>query len=628
MLGLGTEFIRGDKRVLHRRIIGATRHFAERATSRLTRQVAMATLVIVLICELLVLGPLYQIQEHDLLGALASDTNTLVTSVLYPHRDEFEAGDLDHAMMVLEELQATSRVVGSVVSTVDGDQLGRFGAPMYHSAEELARPRRDVSGDYLEVHFGPEELGFPLQVGVRIDASWVPTHLAQLMWKQVFVVIGLSFLIALSVVTAINQMLVGPLLDLRASLEAAAQDPTNAASFAPNIRQRGVLGDLSRIIQTLFQRVSQTFREDLATFAGMVKQAGDGIFAYDSHGTLVYANQSILDLCGVTSLSEMRRLGGPLFRLNDADDLITLQQVVEKGSYSGEVEVYIREGVSRQCLMSGAVLKTNDGRVLRTYASLSDITAIREAQWSVEEKNRELEDANRIKSEFLAQMSHELRTPLNAIIGFSEILTDRPSENEQDDVALFAKDINNSGHHLLGVINNILDLSKMEAGKQDLSEADVDIQDLMHSAATMVRNGANSVRVNLQVNAPSGHIQVRCDPVRMKQVLLNLMSNAIKFTDPGGTVSLSAEHVEDGLKFTVKDDGIGMDQADVPRALQPFAQIDSGISRRYDGTGLGLPITAGIVELHGGTLEIQSARGVGTTVTFTIPSERLLQQAA
>ncbi len=609
-------------------IFTAIRRFAESASSRLSRQVGLATLVIVTITELLVLGPLYQIQERDLDTALVEESQMLVASILHPHREAIARGQLGDAVRAIEGLTATSHIVGGTINTPDGVQVSRFGAPMYHSIEELVAPRNDTSGDFLETAFDAEETGTPLVVGVRIDGSWIPTHLSQLMWRQVGLILGLSLLITTVMVIAMGHMIIGPLLSLRASLEAASQDPTNAEAFAPNIRRSGILGDLSRVIQRILQRVSQTFREELATFAAMVNQAGDGIFAYDRDDILVYANKAFFKMCEANSLRDIKNLGGPMFRLHVDEQPLPLQQVLKHGRFRGEVDLLIEGQPPHRCLMSAAVLKTKDGRVLRTFASLSDITAIREAQWAVEEKNRELEEANRIKSEFLAQMSHELRTPLNAIIGFSEILSDRPEAEPNDDVEMFARDINNSGHHLLGVINNILDLSKMEAGKQELAESDVDMRDLMYSAASMVRNGAKSVHVELQVNAPSGQVLVKCDPVRMKQVLLNLLSNAIKFTDPGGTVSFSAEHFEDGLRFTVKDNGIGMNQADVPRALQPFAQIDSGISRKYEGTGLGLPITAGIIELHGGKLEIESAVGVGTTVSFTIPTERLLSQAA
>ncbi len=609
-------------------IIGAFRQFAENATSRLTRQVGLATLVVVVIAEMLVLAPLYQIQRDDLLETLTHESVALLTATLYAHQNEIAEGEFNGALSAIEDLTHSTRIVGGTIDTLNGERLARFGEPLYFSVAELSAPRRDVSGDYLEGTFGPEITGAPLQISIRMNAGWISTRLAQIMWKQMALVAVLAILITIALVGVIGQIIIGPLLILRASLDAAGQDPTNADAFSPNLRRSGVLGDLSRIIQRLFHRVSQTFREELAIFAAMVNQAGDGIIAYDRDGHLVYSNNSFRAMCNADSLMDIKRLGGPLFRLSSEDAPQALQHMLQDGRFSGEVDLLIEGQQPRRCLMSAAVLKSKDGRLLRNYASLSDITAIREAQWAVEGKNRELEEANRIKSEFLAQMSHELRTPLNAIIGFSEILTNQPENESNGDVGTFARDINDSGHHLLGVINSILDLSKMEAGKQDLVETDVDITDLAQSTLAMVRKVADSHSVLLQAELPAETTVLRCDPVRLKQVLLNLLSNAIKFTDPEGTVTLSIEPANDGLVFAVRDSGIGMNPQDVPRALQPFAQIDSGISRKYEGTGLGLPISAGIVDLHGGKMEIESEKGVGTSVTFTLPIERLISQAA
>ncbi len=235
------------------------------------------------------------------------------------------------------------------------------------------------------------------------------------------------------------------------------------------------------------------------------------------------------------------------------------------------------------------------------------------------------EFANRSKSEFLANMSHELRTPLNAIIGFAQVIRDEMfgalgSAKYRD----YAADINDSGQHLLDLINDILDLSKIESGKAELYENDIDVAPLLCSALNMVRERATSGGVTLETEIPDGLQALHADERKLKQILVNLLSNAVKFTKPGGVVTLRTWcNVRSGYLFQVQDTGIGMAQEDIPMALAQFGQVDSALNRQYEGTGLGLPLSKTLTELHGGTLDLQSEPGVGTTVTLRLPAARL-----
>jgi signal transduction histidine kinase len=236
------------------------------------------------------------------------------------------------------------------------------------------------------------------------------------------------------------------------------------------------------------------------------------------------------------------------------------------------------------------------------------------------------EGANRAKSEFLANMSHELRTPLNAVIGFSEMIkceTFGPvgSPKYRD----YAKDINESGLHLLELINDILDLSKVESGKDELHDEDIAIGEVIHTVVTLVRERAHKNGVQLDVECPDALPALRADKRKLKQTLVNLLSNAIKFTDAGGAVTLKIwSRAESGHVVQVADTGIGIAPENIPKALSPFCQIDSDLNRQYDGTGLGLPLTKGLAEAHGGTLDLQSTLGVGTTVTVRFPATRII----
>lgn len=237
----------------------------------------------------------------------------------------------------------------------------------------------------------------------------------------------------------------------------------------------------------------------------------------------------------------------------------------------------------------------------------------------------EADKANKAKSEFLANMSHELRTPLNAIIGFSDILKKQLFGNLGDPrYSEYVTDINDSGNHLLAIINDILDLAKAEAGKLTLQEEDIDIVRCLDDAMRMCRGRAVTAGVNLHFANLSESIYAHVDERLIRQIVLNLLTNAIKFTNEGGVVNLSVVADEThGIVIKVQDSGIGIAQEDIARVIRPFEQVETVLSRSHGGTGLGLPLTSKLTELHGGTFDIQSQVGKGTTVIVRLPAERL-----
>lgn len=235
------------------------------------------------------------------------------------------------------------------------------------------------------------------------------------------------------------------------------------------------------------------------------------------------------------------------------------------------------------------------------------------------------ESANRMKSEFLATMSHELRTPLNAIIGFSEILQMQslgPLGNDQ--YREYVGDIGSSGKHLLQLINDILDLSKIESGLDSLDETDIALPLLVKTIQMMVQQRAHKGGVTLVTEVPDDLPALRADERKIKQILLNLSTNAVKFTEPGGQVTIKGwAKADGGLVLEVVDTGVGIAPEDISKAMAQFGQVDGSLNHAHEGTGLGLPLTKALVEQHGGTLELRSELGVGTTVTATFPTDRL-----
>jgi signal transduction histidine kinase len=278
---------------------------------------------------------------------------------------------------------------------------------------------------------------------------------------------------------------------------------------------------------------------------------------------------------------------GPLRRVN------TRLEAIAEGDFSGHVKVANRDELGA---LATNLNRTND-ELGRLYG--------------------ELENASRHKSEFLANMSHELRTPLNAVIGFSEVLQDRLFGELNDKQAEYVADIHTSGRHLLALINDILDLSKIEAGKMELQVSSVPLAEVLESSVALMRERAtrSGIRLGLEVDPSAGAVDA--DERKLKQVLFNLLSNAVKFTSSGGHVEVSARGDDGEVVVSVRDDGVGISAADHARIFEEFQQ--AGTSRMQEGTGLGLALSRRFVELHGGKLWVESEPGNGSAFTFRLP---------
>jgi signal transduction histidine kinase len=239
----------------------------------------------------------------------------------------------------------------------------------------------------------------------------------------------------------------------------------------------------------------------------------------------------------------------------------------------------------------------------------------------IQDKSHQLEIANQHKSEFLANMSHELRTPLNAVIGFSEVLIERMFGELNDKQADYLNDIHSSGKHLLSLINDILDLSKIEAGRMELDIDDFDVPAALANALTLVRERAqrHDITLSLQVAPEVG--ELRADERKLKQIMLNLLTNAVKFTPDGGRVDVSAQLANGVLEVAVADTGIGIAVEDQAAVFEEFRQVGRHYTNKQEGTGLGLSLTKRFVELHGGTIRVQSEPGQGSTFSFTLPGQ-------
>jgi two-component system, cell cycle sensor histidine kinase PleC len=261
--------------------------------------------------------------------------------------------------------------------------------------------------------------------------------------------------------------------------------------------------------------------------------------------------------------------------------------------------------------------------LMSEYAALLTDSVLREKAWFAEHKARlEMQMANRIKSEFVANMSHELRTPLNTVIGFAKLIGEHRKRSLRDgEIVEYADLIHNAANHLLAVINDILDISKIQSGKYTLDAQEVDLDEVLQLALAPFKPTAMELGVQLEARLDVRLPAVKGDAVKLRQAFANLISNAVKFTPPGGQVVVEPRAQRDGgVIVHIRDTGLGMSKDEIAVALTPFAQVDASHSRWREGTGLGLPIASALVQLHGGKLEIRSSKTLGTEVVVTLPS--------
>jgi PAS domain S-box-containing protein len=354
-----------------------------------------------------------------------------------------------------------------------------------------------------------------------------------------------------------------------------------------------------------------------------------------SSDEMLYMNDGFAKLVGYESAKEVLSRGHE--RLNDFIHPDDRQMVLDriKARVAGEEALSHYE--LRLVRKDGTLVWTDvlaalvvwDGKPA-SLSWLTDITARKHAEAELVKSKLTAEYANNAKSQFLATMSHELRTPLNAILGFSEVLSaELLGPVGQSKYLEYARDIHDSGRHLLELINDILDLAKLEAGKLDLHETEISLPAVAERCAALIRERARLGKIALTVDVPHDLPALRGDERALRQVLLNLLSNAVKFTPEGGRVTVRGRWSgKRGFELSVSDTGIGMSERDIEVAFTAFGQVESHLSRRHEGTGLGLTITRSLVRLHGGDVSIASARGKGTTVTARFPPGRAVRAVA
>lgn len=352
-----------------------------------------------------------------------------------------------------------------------------------------------------------------------------------------------------------------------------------------------------------------------------------GIYMYlESRDALISDQQTkflLIGGLGVVALLVLLYLSLNFYMVKPVAGLARLTQAVARGDFGQRVAINSRDELGelgRSVNRMTESLEVQSQEILGKVDELEQVNQnLQSREQELRQTNKQLETANRLKSQFLATMSHELRTPLNSIIGFSELLEDETYGNLNPKQLQYVGNIVVSSRHLLQLINDILDLAKVESGTIEVRPVPMSLPDAMTVVQSIVEPLAAKTSIRLSIEPDPGIEFVTADPARVKQILYNLLSNAIKFTPAGGKVAIKSVHRDGVMEISVTDTGIGIGEKDQQRIFSEFLQVEGSYARKYEGTGLGLALTKKLVELHGGRIWVQSSPGRGSRFTFTIP---------
>ena len=372
------------------------------------------------------------------------------------------------------------------------------------------------------------------------------------------------------------------------------------------------------------QRALSELQESEAGFRSAVEALGEGVLIADEHDVIKYANSTMTHMSGYRVEEMIGHSVGSLFVPEDAQHAHKLRVQLRLQGISEQFEALVKrkDGSMFWAEISSAAYRGPAGKLLGTLSALTDITERKRVQEELVQAVDAAEDANRAKSAFLANMSHELRTPLNAILGYTEMLEEEAEERSLEEFLPDLEKVRTAGKHLLRLINDILDLSKIEAGKMDLLVESFELPAMLLDVRATLLPLAQKRGNTLEALFPPDIGSMRADMTRVRQVLLNLTGNAIKFTE-NGAVTLAARRVSEGrewIVFEVKDSGIGMTPPQLAKLFKAFTQADVSTSRKYGGTGLGLTISRQLCHLMKGEVDVQSEQGKGSTFTVRLPA--------
>ncbi|MGF1611193.1 MAG: ATP-binding protein [Kiloniellales bacterium] len=592
----------------------------EQVTSLLRCQLCWRVTVFVflsiLAIEAAILVPSYAKRQEELLTALEGQgLAVLRSSIHWQSRAGQRIPRFDEG-----ELQMLPPITGLTLRSASGAVIASYG-----DAGTPAIGRHQVT-------WGPDVVGAPVTVVAKLDSSGVALELARFVWR----IAGLTLIISLFVCGATMAVLIvtvlKPVLALRERMVAAQRDPKHADRYASTQQIGYEFGEMAEAFNALVRNLASQYRIDLhereQRFQDFARSASDWYWEMDENLRFSYFSSRYTDVTGVPNemlLGKTREETG-IPGVDPEAWRTHLADLAAHRPFRGFV--HPRTKPSGQVVwlsINGQPHFDSEGNFKGYRGTGSDITRLKQVEADLRISRDKAEVANKAKSDFLANMSHEIRTPMTAVIGMAELLHSSPLNEDQRDKV---ETIIASGEALLGIINGVLDLSRLEAGKLEIEPRPLDLRGLMHGIESLFAERARSKGLSLHMDLMSDlPAIVLADGGRIRQILLNLIENALKFTERGEVrVRLDQRRLNGAgieLRFEVEDSGIGIPASQLERLFEKFEQQDSSTSRLYGGSGLGLAISKQLVELMDGTIGTQSQSGRGSRFWFTLPVREL-----
>ncbi len=619
---------------------GIARNVRTIMSSRLSWTVASAVFGTILLIEFIIFIPAYISYRQELLQQVEARGLAYVRAVSEVH------GEMppDTYVQTVSRVARDTGWVGSASLSSHGEVLGQSGIPLDFITEGVpitATQRMEHANlASYEICWPSSKTGQPFAVAARFDTSNIGPQLQGYALNIALLSLMIAFGTTLMIMWLVGRRILIPLLSLRESMMQVAAAPTQAALVqVPASPGRDEIGDLLTASRKMISHVAATLDDmgkrnhELAVserrFRRIFEESFDAIFVIDIRGNrIIDANVEACRMLGYRR-DEFLRLGITDVHPDEIDALLDFAEEVKlKGrSRAFDLTCKARTGERIPADISATLIEWNDEPALLAVAH--DMRPHKQLEAALSKAKTRAEEADRMKSRFLATMSHELRTPLNAIIGFSEMLLHEyfgplgGARNRE-----YVRDIRWSGEHLQELVSDILDITKIEAGEMPCLTEDVDLNQAFAEAVRMIEGRAAAKDVRLSIDeAPDATAHV--DPRHLRQILLNLLNNAVKFTGEDGKIRLSAQDIANGVEIKVRDNGIGIAERDIDLVLQPFGQVKkSALVANSGGTGLGLPLSKQFAEINGGTLVIESTVGAGTVVTVTLPRSAAEWKAA
>ena len=588
-------------------------------SSTIAQRLAVAVFASILVIEMAIFIPDYQREKGEIFANLEETARTGAISLLLhlEHHPVPTGSDL-------ETLFKGTGFRGAALYSPSGKRLKTMGPtpPFPARLDNAAKPLsiHDKEGQSLWLYWPESVTGFKQGIAVVRDTSHIGGLLQGYFGRVSLRIFIICFFVTSVAMAVIGFILVFPLLHMHAQIQDIRDDSGLPSGLDPGDRNRNSeLGELANSFNALLQTTKDNtakLKKSEQRFKDFTASAADRFWETDDQHRFTYVSSPHGGLSGSADELVGKRQWEVGYRQIDPETESRLKTLYDAHqAFHGEQFSWRNsKGEMRHVIKSAIPVFDDDGIFMGFRGTTIDNSDEVNARQTAEA-------ANRVKTEFLANMSHELRTPLNAILGFSEALDQKIfGELANEKQAEYVRNIHESGHHLLDLINDILDVSAIEAGKLDLNETDFDLNETVEASLRLVTQRAYERGIGLLNRTLGKPLRVRMDERRLKQILVNLLSNAVKFTETGGTVSIYAEKGQNGsFTLTVSDTGIGMDADGIGKALEKFGQVNNDSKLDQEGTGLGLPLAKGLVELHGGTLTIDSEPGTGTAVSLFFP---------